>query len=86
MKKIDNINLNFESDVVRFFSENFTPINQYLGWKCHKQKCAGKIHSSSKAVDKLMSKKLISVWHGDQIADLYPNFVFKQRQSRNRDR
>ena len=46
LKKIDNVNLNFESNVVLFFSENLTPFNQRLAWKCPELKRPGKIHSS----------------------------------------
>ena len=46
LKKIDNVNLNFESSVVLFFSINLTPFNQRLAWKCRELKRAGKIHSS----------------------------------------
>ena len=64
LKKIDNVNLNFESSVVSFFSENLTPFNQHLAWKRHELKRAKKIHSSwsSKRVVKMkwiMNKKAI---------------------------
>ena len=41
-KKIGNVNLNFESNIVLFFSENLTPFNQHLAWKCCELKCDGK--------------------------------------------
>ena len=55
LKKIDNVNLNFESNVVLFFSKNLTPFNQHLAWKCCELEWAVKIHSSwsSKGVIKL---------------------------------
>ena len=91
LKKIDNVNLNFQLNAVLLFSENLTPFNQCLAWKCRELKRAGKIHSSwsSKGIIKLrrtMNEKAISILHDDQIVDLYPDFVFKERQSRNRDR
>ena len=46
LKKIDNVNLNFDSNVVLFFNKNLTPFNQYLAWKCREIKRAGNIHSS----------------------------------------
>ena len=83
LKKINNVNLNFESNVVLFFSENLTPFNQHLAWKCGELKRAGKIHSSwsCKGVIKLkqtMNEKAISILH-DQIADLYPVFEKKTK-------
>ena len=91
LKKIDKVNLNFDSNVVLFFSKNLTPFNQCLALKCCELKHAGKIHSSwsSKGVIKLrrtMNEKAISILHDDQMGDLYPDLVFKERQSRNRDR
>ena len=86
LKKVDNVNLNFESNVVLFFSENLTPFNQRLAWKCREVKRAGEKHSSwsCKEVIKLrqtMNEKAISISHDNQIADLYPDFVFKEGQS-----
>ena len=46
LKKIDNVNLNFDSNVVLFFNKNLTPFNQYLAWKCREIKRAGNIYSS----------------------------------------
>ena len=46
LKKIGNVNLNFESKVVLFFTENLTPFNQPLTWKCLELKRAGEIRSS----------------------------------------
>ena len=80
LKKIDNVNLNFQSNVVLFFSKNLTSFNQHLEWKCRELKRAGKIHSnwSCKGVIKLrqtMNEKAISILHDDQIANLYPDSV-----------
>ena len=67
-----------------------TPFNQNLAQKCCELKCFGKIHSSwsSKGVIKqrwTVKEKAISILHDGQNADLYPDFVFKEKQSRNRD-
>ena len=46
LKKVGNVNLNFKLNVVIFFSEKLTSLNQHLEWKCRELKCAEKIHSS----------------------------------------
>ena len=44
--KIDKSKLGFESNVKLHVSENLTPYNQTLAWKCRELKKAGVIHSS----------------------------------------
>ena len=68
-----------------FFSENLTPYNQKLTWKCREQKRAGKIHSSwsSKGVIKLrctMNERASSIENEIELSNLYPDFVFQVRQ------
>ena len=46
LRKIDNSSLAFHQDVKLYLSENLTPYNQYLGWKCREFKRASLIHSS----------------------------------------
>ena len=46
LKKVGNVNLNFKLNVVIFFSEKLTSLNQHLEWKCRELKRAEKIHSS----------------------------------------
>ena len=42
-RKLDNEKLGFQSDARIFASENLTPYNQHLAWKCRELKRAGKI-------------------------------------------
>ena len=74
------------SNVKLYMSENLTPYNQHLAWKCRELKRAGVIHSSwsSKGIVKLRrtaNERPISVDHEDRIAALYPDFVPKERQN-----
>ena len=54
-RKLDNAKLGFQSDARIFVSENLTPYNQHLAWKCRELKRADKFHScwSTKGVVKL---------------------------------
>ena len=84
--KIDKSKLGFESNVKFYVSENLTPYNQHLAWKCRELKRAGVIHSSwsSKGTVKLRrttNERPIPIDHEDRIAALYPDFVFNQRQN-----
>ena len=84
--KIDRSKLRFESNVKLYMSENVTPYNQHLAWKCRELKRARMIHSSwsSKGIMKLRctaNERPISIDHEDRIAALYPDFVFNQRQN-----
>ena len=83
-RKLDNEKLRFQSDARTFYSENLTPYNQYLAWKCRELKRAGKICScwSAKGVVKIRRTKNespIAINHDTDIASLYPDFVFKVR-------
>ena len=83
--KTDKSKLGFDSNVKLYVSENLTPYNQHLTWKCRELKRAGVIHSSwsSKGILKLRctaNEYPISADHEDRITALYPDFVFNQRQ------
>ena len=83
LRKINNAELHFDTSSVLYFSENLTPYNQYLAWKCRELKRAKLIHStwSSKGLIKIrrsMYEKPISIEHENDIFNLYPNFVFKE--------
>ena len=84
--KIDKSKLGFESNVKFYVSENLTPYNQHLAWKCRELKRAGLIHSSwsSKGIIKLRrtaNESPIPIDHEDRITALYPDFFFNQRQN-----
>ena len=66
-----------------FFSENLTPYNQKLAWKCRKLKHAGKMHSSwsSKGVlRRTMNEHAISIEDKIESSNLDPDFVFSKRE------
>ena len=46
LREVDCIELGFQVEAILYFSENLTPYNQWLAWKCRELKRAGKIHSS----------------------------------------
>ena len=65
-----------------------TPYNQKLAWKCRELKRAGRINStwSTKGVIKLrrtMNERAISIEDEIDISDLYPDFVFRERQKQS---
>ena len=65
-----------------------TPYNQKLAWKCRELKRAGRINStwSTKGVIKLrrtMNERAISIEDEIELSDLYPDFVFRERQKQS---
>ena len=81
---IDEVKLGFP-EANLFINENLTPFNKKLAWKCKKLKRAGKIHTtrSTKRIIKLrhsMNEREISIEDEIELSDLYPNFVFCERQ------
>ena len=83
-RKLDNEKLGFQSDARIFVSENLTPYNQHLAWKCRESKREGKIHCcwSAKSVVKIrrtMNEGPFAINHDNEIASLYPDFVLKVR-------
>ena len=86
LRKVDSIKLGFQAGAVFYFSENLTPYNQLLPWKCRELKKASKIHRSwsSKGIVKLrrtMNERPISIMHDSDITDLYPDFVLSEGQN-----
>ena len=82
-QKVSNAELHFDIISVLHFSENLTPYNQYLAWKCRELKRANLIHStwSSKSLIKIrrsMNEKPIPIEHENDIFNFYPTFVFKE--------
>ena len=82
-QNVNNAELHFDTISVLHFSENLTPYNQYLAWKCRELKRANLIHStwSSKSLIKIrrsMNEKPIPIEHENDIFNLYPNFIFKE--------
>ena len=84
LRHIDKVKLGFP-EINVFFNENLTPYNQKLTWKCRELKLAEKIHStrSRKGVIKFrctMNERAISIEDEIELLDLYPDFVFRERQ------
>ena len=85
MQHIVKAKLGF-SEANLFFSENLTPYNQKLTWKCRGLKRGGKIHAtwSLKGVIKLrrtINERAISIEEETELSNLYPDFVFQERQN-----
>ena len=85
LRKIDNSSLAFHPDVKLYLSENLTPCNQYLGWKCRELKRASLIHSSwsSRGVIKLrrtMNERPINITNEATLSELYLDFVFRAKE------
>ena len=84
LKKIDNAKLCFQNNVKLFVSENLSPFNERLAWKCKELRQASKIHSafSSKGIVKIrhtMNERPISIEHDRDLTWLYPDFIFKEK-------
>ena len=70
---------------VLFVSDNLSPFNQRLAWKCWKLRRASKINIafSSKDIMKIcctINEWLISIEHERDLTSLYLDFVFKEKQ------
>ena len=91
LRKVDSIKLGFQAGAVLYFSENLTPYNQRLAWKCREVKRASKIHSSwsNKGIVKLrrtINELPVSIIHDSDIADFYLDFVFREGQNQGGNR
>ena len=78
-KILASLNLFFSKICV---SENLTPYNQRLAWKCRELKIAKKIHKvwSMKGVIKIRrspSERPYSIYNDDDIRYLFSDFIFK---------
>ena len=67
-----------------FVSENLSPFNQRLAWKCRELRRASKIHSafSSNGIVKIrrtMNERPISIEHDRDLIPPYPDFIFKEK-------
>ena len=87
LQHIDKAKLGFPKSNLSF-NENLTPYNQRLAWRCRELKRAGKIHStwSTKGIIKLrrtMNERAISIEDEIELSDLYPDFVFRERQKQS---
>ena len=79
--------MHFDTSSVLYFSENLTPYNQNLAWKCRELERADLIHStwSSKGLIKIrrsINEKPLPIEHENDIFNLYPNFIFIKENHR----
>ena len=80
-KNIDKSKLGFGNDTKIYVSENLTPYNQRLAWKCRELKRAKKIHKvwSMKGVIKIRrspNERPYSIYNDNDIRYLFPDFIF----------
>ena len=81
-KNIGKSKLGFANDTKIYVSENLTPYNQRLAWKCRELKRAKKIHKvwSMTGVIKIRqspNERAYSI-NNDDIRYLFPDFIFKE--------
>ena len=80
---MDSVKLGFQAGAVLYFSENLTPYNQRLVWKCRELKRAAKIHNSwsNKGTVKLkrtMNERPISIMHVYATLCIFMQLVIQQ--------
>ena len=87
LKNVNNRDPVFESNTKLFLSENLTLLKQKLAWMCRKLKRSAKIQLlEPKGIVKLrrtMNERTISKINTTQIRDMYPDFIFQEKSSRN---
>ena len=84
LHKLDSRRLGFNPVKTLYFSENLTPTNQLLAWKCRELKRASMIHStwSARGVIKIRrtaNERAVSIKNDNDLKSLYPDFVFRDR-------
>ena len=84
LHKLASKRLCFSPVKTQYFSENLTPLNQSLVWKCRELKRASMIHStwSTRGVIRIRrtaNEKALSIKNDNDLKSLYPDFVFRDR-------
>ena len=84
LHKLDTRRLGLNPVKTSYFSENLTPTNQLLAWKCRELKRASMIHStwSARGVIKIRrtaNERTLSIKNDNDLKSLYPDFVFRDR-------
>ena len=86
LHKLDSKRLGFKP-VKTYFSENLTPTNQLLAWKCRELKRAPMIHSTWSArgvirirIRRTANESALSIKIDNDLKSLYPDFVFRDRK------
>ena len=87
LKNVNNRDPRFELNTKLFLSENSTLLNQKLAWMCRELKRSAKIKLlEPKGIVKLrrtMNELIMSKINTTQIRDMYPDFIFQEKSSRN---
>ena len=87
LKNVNNRDSRFELNTKLFLSENSTLLNQKLAWMCRELKRSAKIQLlEPKGIVKLrrtMNELIMSKINTTQIRDMYPDFIFQEKSSRN---
>ena len=87
LKNVNNRDPRFELNTKLFLSENSTLLNQKLAWMCRELKRSAKIQLlEPKGIVKLrrtMNELIMSKINTTQIRDMYPDFIFQEKSSRN---
>ena len=83
LHKLDSRRLGF-NPIKTYFSENLTPTNKSLAWKCRELKTASMIHStwSARRVIKIRrnaNERALSIKNDNDLKSLHPDFVFRDR-------
>ena len=84
LHKLDSRRLGFNPVKTLYFSENLTPTNQLLAWKCRELKRASKIHSTWSAsgvikIRRTANERALSIKNDNDLKSIYPDFVFRDR-------
>ena len=84
LHKLDIRRLDFNPVKTLYCSENLTPTNQLMAWKCKELKRVSKIHSTWSAsgvikIRRTANERALSIKNDNDLKSLYPGFVFRDR-------
>ena len=82
LHKLDSRRLCFNPVKTLYFSENLTPTNQLLAWKCRELKRASMIHSTWSAWGMIKrrrtaNERALSIKNDNDVKSVNPDFVFR---------
>ena len=83
LHKLDRKRLGF-NPVKTYFSENLTPTNQLLAWKCRELRRVSMIHSAWSAwgvirIRRTANERALSIKNDNDLKSIYPDFLFRNR-------
>ena len=84
LHKLDSRRLGFNPVKTLYFSENLTPTNQLLAWKCRELKRASMIYRNAVPggvvrIRRTANERALSIKNDNDLKSLYPDFVFRDR-------